>query len=313
MNDAPLSIVAARRRSALTRALGPSIASALEADDVVEALVNADGRVWLDRVGSGLIATGHVLSAPDREAAIRLLAHEAGETVGEDRPALATILPDSAARVQALLPPLVAAPVLAIRKRPAAIFNLTDYVRDGIATEAQAVMLTDAVRSKRNIVVAGGTGSGKTTLLNALLAEETFRQARVVILEDTAELQCASPNAVQLLTKRADPPIAMRELVQMTLRLRPDRIVVGEVRDGAALEVLKAWNTGHPGGLLTLHANSAADALMRLEDLCMEARATPPKRLIAQAIDMIVFIARREGGRVITEILETDEVRGEGA
>ena len=98
-----------------------------------------------------------------------------------------------------------------------------------------------------------------------------------------------------------------------TLRLRPDRIVVGEVRDGAALEVLKAWNTGHPGGLLTLHANSAADALMRLEDLCMEARATPPKRLIASAVDIIVFIARREGGRVITEILEADEVRGEGA
>ncbi len=313
MSATPLSIVTARRRSALTRALGPSIAAALEAEDVVEALVNADGRVWLDRVGVGLIATGHVLSAPDREAAIRLLAHEAGETVGEDRPALATILPDSAARVQALLPPLVDAPILAIRKRPSAIFTLTDYVRDGIATEAQAAMLAQAVRAKRNIVVAGGTGSGKTTLLNALLAEEPFRQSRVVILEDTAELQCANPNCVQLLTKRTEPAISMLDLVQMTLRLRPDRIVVGEVRDGAALEVLKAWNTGHPGGLLTLHANSAADALTRLEDLCMEARATPPKRLIASAIDMIVFIARREGGRVITEILETDAIKEESA
>lgn len=313
MSPAPLSIVTARRRSALARALGPSIAAALEADDVVEALVNADGRVWLDRVGSGLVATPHILSAPDREAAIRLLAHEAGETIGEDRPSLATILPDSAARVQALLPPLVDAPILAIRKRPSAIYTLAHYVRDGIATEAQAAMLREAVRTKRNIVVAGGTGSGKTTLLNALLAEEPFRQARVVILEDTAELQCANPNCVQLLTKRTDPPIAMRDLVQMTLRLRPDRIVVGEVRDAAALEVLKAWNTGHPGGLLTVHANSAADALMRLEDLCMEARATPPKRLIASAIDMIAFIARREGGRVITEILEAEEVRGEGA
>lgn len=313
MSAAPLSIVTARRRSALSRALGPAIAEALEANDVVEALVNADGQVWFDCVGEGLVVTPHRLSPQDREAAIRLLAHEAGETVGEDRPALQTILPDSAARVQALLPPLVEAPVLAIRKRPNIIFTLDDYVRDGIATAAQAEMLVQAVRDKRNIIVAGGTGSGKTTLLNALLAEAPFRHSRIVILEDTAELQRANPNCVQLLTKRTDPPVAMRDLVQMTLRLRPDRIVVGEVRDGAALEVLKAWNTGHPGGLLTLHANSAADALMRLEDLCMEARATPPKRLIASAIDMIVFIARREGGRVITEILQTEEILGESA
>lgn len=302
--NAALSISAARRRSALSRALGAAIAEALEAPGVVEAMVNADGVLWLDRVGVGLTRTAHRLSPQDREAAIRLLAHEAGETVGIDRPALQTILPDSAARVQALLPPLVDAPVLAIRKRPDVVFTLADYVRDAIATPEQAKRLSEAVREKRNIIVAGGTGSGKTTLLNALLTEDVFQTARVVILEDTAELQCSSPNFVQLLAKRTEPPVTMRDLVQMMLRLRPDRIVVGEVRDGAALEVLKAWNTGHPGGLLTLHANSAADALARLEDLCMEARAAPPKRLIAQAVDMIVFIARREGGRVIAEIHE---------
>jgi type IV secretion system protein VirB11 len=297
------AIGSSRRRSALARALGATIADALAAPDVVEALVNADGQVWLDRVGVGLTLTEHRLSAHDRETAIRLLAHEAGETVGEDRPALATILPDSAARVQALLPPLVEAPVLAIRKRPAFIYTLADYVRDGVATPAQAAMLSEAVAAQRNIVVAGGTGSGKTTLLNALLAEPAFAASRVVILEDTAELQIASANAVQLLTKRTDPPVGMRDLVQMTLRLRPDRIVVGEVRDGAALEVLKAWNTGHPGGLLTLHANSAADALARLEDLCMEAVAAPPKRLIAAAVDLIVFIARGGGKRAIQHIV----------
>lgn len=310
MNALVSSIGATRRRSALVRALGPAIAAALEAADVVEALVNEDGSVWLDRVGVGLEKTSYSLSAHDREAAIRLLAHEAGETVGEDRPALATILPDSAARVQAILPPLAGAPVLAIRKRPRVIYRLDDYVRDGIATGAQAKRLAEAVAAQRNIVVAGGTGSGKTTLLNALLAEPSFQQARVVILEDTAELQCASANAVQLLTKTAPPAIGMRDLVQMTLRLRPDRIVVGEVRDGAALEVLKAWNTGHPGGLLSLHANSAEDALLRLEDLCMEARASPPRRLISSAVDVIAFIARREGGRVITDIVECEDVRG---
>ena len=310
MNAAIASIGAARRRSALQRALGAAIADALDADDVVEALVNEDGAIWFDRVGGGLERTAYTLSAPDREAAIRLLAHEAGETVGEDRPMLATILPDSAARVQAVLPPLASAPVLAIRKRPRLIYRLNDYVAGGIATQPQADRLASAVALQRNIIVAGGTGSGKTTLLNALLAEPSFGGARVVILEDTAELQCASANTVQLLTKRTAPEIGLRDLVQMTLRLRPDRIVVGEVRDGAALEVLKAWNTGHPGGLLSLHANSAEDALSRLEDLCMEARSTPPTRLIASAIDMVVFIARREGGRAITEIIDLWETRG---
>lgn len=309
--NASHAIVQERRRSSLARALGPAIAEALAAPDVVEAMVNADGQLWLDRVGHGLEQTSYTLSAPDRETAIRILAHEAGEIVSEDRPGLAAILPASAARVQALLPPLVAAPILAIRKRPAKIYRLCDYVADAIATKRQAEALVDAVGRCANIVVAGGTGSGKTTLLNALLAEPAFHQARVVLLEDTAELQCAAPNSVQLLTKRTTPPVTMRDLVQMTLRLRPDRIVVGEVRDGAALEVLKAWNTGHPGGLLTLHANSAADALARLEDLTLEQSQHPPRRLIASAVDVIVFIQRTQTGRAITEIARVRGVKSE--
>lgn len=303
MTGALQVIGAVRRRSALERALGEVVARALEADDVVEVLVNEDGVVWIDAVGRGLEPTGQVLSVQDREAAIRLVAHEAGLTIGEDRPQLATILPTNAARMQAMLPPLTRAPIFAIRKRPRLIYRLGDYVAHGAATRAMADQLAEAVAAKRNIVVAGGTGSGKTTLLNALLAEPAFTEARVVILEDTAELQCASLNSVQMLTKANPPLIGMRELVQMSLRLRPDRIVVGEVRDGAALEVLKAWNTGHPGGLLTLHANSAADAFMRLEDLCMEARAQSARRLIEAAIDMVVFIARTSSGRQITDIV----------
>lgn len=302
MSQSTHALVSARRRSALARALGPAIAQALNEPDVVEALINADGRVWIDRIGKGLECTAYILSAADRETAIRLLAHEAGDTVGADRPALSTILPDSAARIQALLPPLVEAPTLAIRKRPSRIYELDDYVADGIATEAQAALMRAAVARRQNIVVAGGTGSGKTTLLNALLAEAPFQDARVVILEDTAELQCTSVNSVQLLTKRTPPQVTMRDLVQMTLRLRPDRIVVGEVRDGAALEVLKAWNTGHPGGLLTLHANSAADALTRLEDLALESSATAPQRLISATVDLVVFIERTGQGRRVAEL-----------
>jgi len=309
MNGAASSIAALRRRSALERALGKGVAAALEADEVVEALINEDGVVWIDCIGRGLMRTEHVLCAHDREAAIRLIAHEAGVSIGEDRPQLAAILPEIAARVQAMLPPLTRAPVLAIRKRPRLMYRLDDYVKDGVATRALVEQLKSAIAAKQNIIVAGGTGSGKTTLLNALLAEPAFTQSRVVILEDTAELQCVSPNSVQLLTKTSAPAIGMRELVQMTLRLRPDRIVVGEVRDGAALEVLKAWNTGHPGGLLTLHANSAADAMARLEDLCMEARAQPPKRLIETSVDMLVFIARTARGRAITDIINCREAK----
>jgi type IV secretion system protein VirB11 len=300
----------ARRRSALERALGPAIAAALAEADVVEALINADGVLWIDRVGKGLVCTDTRLSPADREAAIRLLAHEAGETVGADQPLLATILPDSAARVQAVLPPLVSAPVLSIRKRPAAIYTLDDYVEAKIATETQVEALRAAIVQRRNIVVAGGTGSGKTTLLNALLAEPAFRDCRVVALEDTAELQLIGANVVQFLTKRTAPEVTMRDLVRTTLRLRPDRIVVGEVRDGTALDVLKAWNTGHPGGLLTLHANSATDALTRLDDLCLEAAPANPTRLIRSAVDLVVFIARTERGRVISEILDLNSANG---
>jgi type IV secretion system protein TrbB len=303
-NGATGDLVLARRLSSLTRAIGPAIARALDEPDVVEALINADGRLRVDRVGRGIEDTDTVLTIAEREAAVRLLAAAAHEIVSPDRPCLSATLPGSGARVQAMLAPLVAAPVLAIRKKPSRIFSFDDYVEADIATDCQIETLRAAITAKRNIVVAGGTGSGKTTLLNACLAEPQYLTARVIILEDTAELQCHAGDVVHLLTKRTPPAISMRDLVQMTLRLRPDRIVVGEVRDGAALEVLKAWNTGHPGGLLTLHANSAADALLRLEDLCLEAGLLRPERLIASAVDIVVFIARTPEGRRIEDILD---------
>ena len=296
-------VVADRRLASLTRALGPALQAALADDAVVEVLINCDGQLRVDRVGQGIEITNTRLSVAERETAIRLLAAEAFETVTEDHPFLAATLPGSGARVQALIAPIVSAPVLAIRKRPKLIYTLDDYVRSGIASSAQAEKLRQAIIARRNIVVAGGTGSGKTTLLNALLAEPDFSASRLLILEDTAELQCAGADVVQLLTKRTHPQVSMRDLVQMTLRLRPDRIVVGEVRDAAALEVLKAWNTGHPGGLLTIHANSAADALLRLEDLCLETGVARPERLIASAVDTIVFMARTAEGRRIEEIV----------
>ena len=183
------------------------------------------------------------------------------------------------------------------------IFGLADYLREGIVTPDQALALVRAVAARENILVAGGTGSGKTTLCNALLAEPPFRSSRVVILEDTAELRCSAPNQVKLLTRAGDPPVTMTDLLKDTLRLRPDRIVIGEVRDGAALAMIKAWNTGHPGGLSTLHANSAEDALLRLEDLIREASATLPVRSIAAAIQVVAFIRRTGSGRRVDRIV----------
>lgn len=294
--------VDARRRTALSSALGPELAAALEDDAIVEILINADGRLRVDRLGRGIEATNIWLTPVERHTAARLLAAEARATLTETKPHLSTILPGSGARVQVLMPPIVTAPTFAIRKRAIQIFTLADYARDRIASDDQIGFLRRAVADRRNIIVAGGTGSGKTTLLNALLAEPAFAHARTLILEDTQELQCAGEDVVQLLTRRERPAVTMRDLVQMSLRLRPDRIVVGEVRDGAALEVLKAWNTGHPGGLLTLHANSAADALSRLEDLCIEAGLTAPERTIASSVDLIIFMTRTLEGRRVEDV-----------
>jgi type IV secretion system protein VirB11 len=156
----PQRLVAERRLASLARALGPALADALADEAVVEVLINADGRLRVDRVGCGIEATNVWLTSAERETVVRLLAAEAHVVVTEDQPFLSATLPGSGARVQAMIPPIVAAPTLAIRKRPSIIFTLDNYVRDGIASGQQAEALRSALRNKRNIVVAGGTGSG---------------------------------------------------------------------------------------------------------------------------------------------------------
>ena len=177
--------------------------------------------------------------------------------------------------------PVVSSPAFAIRKRPEVVFTLDEYVAGGMMTEAQAAIIRAAAVARQNMLIVGGTGSGKTTLANAILAEPAFAEDRVVLIEDTAELQCSAADQIQMLTKRTEPQVTMTDLVRDTLRLRPDRIIIGEVRDGSALDLLKAWNTGHPGGLATIHANSAAEGLTRLEDLIGEVTQRIPHRAIS--------------------------------
>jgi type IV secretion system protein VirB11 len=291
----------ARGIAMLATALGPSVAAMLEAPDTIEVIANPDGRLWLEQAGKGRVPTPYRLEAAEAERVIRLVATLTGAEVNRDRPIVSAELPPRGERFEGVLPPVSRGPCFAIRKPAGQVFTLDDYLRTGVITAGQAKHLREAVAGHANIIVAGGTGSGKTTLANALLHEIARLNERVVILEDTRELQCAAEDVVALRTQPGS--VSLSDLVRSTLRLRPDRIVVGEVRGPEALDLLKAWNTGHPGGIATLHANSAQAALARLEQLTMEVCETPPRTLIAEAVDLIVFIARGgPAGRRIPQI-----------
>ena len=297
----PRDLAAERFGGLLQAALGRTILQALEDPRVVEVMANPDGKVWTDRIGEGRTCVGAI--EPDRaESVIRLVADCTGEAVDRHRPLISGTLPQTGQRFQGQLPPITQAPMFCIRKCAELVFTLDDYVAQGVMTVAQVQCVREAISQRDNILIAGGTGSGKTTLANAVLAEASFAQDRVLIIEDTRELQCSSPDRVELLTKATDPPVTMDDLVRCALRLRPDRIVVGEVRGGEALALLKAWNTGHPGGLATLHANSAEDALSRVEDLIGEVSRHIPRRAIARTIQLIVFVRRAHHGRRVQAI-----------
>ncbi len=225
-------------------------------------------------------------------------------------PRVSAELPDGGERFEGLLPPVVAAPSFAIRKPAVAVFTLADYVSAGIMDAWQAEALGAAVAERKNILVAGGTSTGKTTLTNALLAEISSSPDRVVLIEDTRELQCAAPNLVSLRTK--DGVATLSDLVRSALRLRPDRIPIGEVRGAEALDLLKAWGTGHPGGIGTIHAGSALGTLRRLEQLIQESVVTVPRALIAETIDVIAVLVRDGAGRRLAELAEVRALDASG-
>ncbi|MFY9737133.1 MAG: P-type conjugative transfer ATPase TrbB, partial [Rhodoplanes sp.] len=252
----------------LRTALGPAIATWLEDPVVVEVMLNPDGHLWVDRLTEGLADTGERMSFADGERIVRLVAHHVGAEVHPASPRVSAELPETGERFEGLIPPVVAAPAFAIRKPAVAVFTLDDYVAVNIITARQADFLRDSIAQRRNVLVAGGTSTGKTTLVNALLAEVAKTSDRVVLIEDTRELQCRAPNLVALRTK--DGVASLSDLVRSSLRLRPDRIPIGEVRGAEALDLLKAWGTGHPGGIGTIHAGSALGALRRLEQLVQE-------------------------------------------
>jgi P-type conjugative transfer ATPase TrbB len=297
-----------RHLDALVRALGPAAFQAVADPDVTEIYVNPSGAVFFDTRSRGRVKTAEVLRADQVYRFLNLVASSHGAVLTTARPQLQAELPRAlfgGARLQGFVPPLAAGPCFNLRKTPAVVYSLDDYVAAGILTAAQREALAAGVAERRNILIAGGTGSGKTTLANAVLHQiaAVHPHDRIVILEDTVELQCAARDCVAL---RTTDTLSLKDLVKGALRSSPDRIVVGEVRDEAALDLCDAWETGHPGGCGTLHAETALGALQRLDRLAQRNNVPPQPDLVASAIDLVVVIAGGSRGRRVTQVAEVD-------
>jgi P-type conjugative transfer ATPase TrbB len=292
-----------RTHAKLRKDFGEVFLTALADPKTVEILLNADGALWQERLGEPLRQIG-TMSASSADAAMRTLAAMHHTVMTRDSPSIECELWEGS-RFAGQIPPLVTAPVFAVRKRASRVFTLQQYVDDGIMTPSQKMFLCNAIRDHRNVLISGGTGGGKSTLVNGLIGELTDQSPseRLVIIEDTAELQCAAKNFVQYHTS---PERSMTDLVRMALRMRPDRVLVGEVRGSEALDLLITWNLGHPGGFATVHANDAKSALTRIETLVsMHPRAPRDiPRLIGEVQPILVHIARTKGGRIVREILD---------
>ncbi len=289
-----------RLTAMLSSALGSEVEALLRDATVSEVRVNEDGKVWVMRLGEGKALAG-VTIPPDRVlAAIYTVAYSIDAVCDTEHPCISAELPGSGARFQAVHPPIVRNPILAIRKKAVRIFTLRDLEAQGVISADQRGIIEATARTRGNILVVGGTDSGKTTFTNAILDSISSTKDRIIIMEDTQELQCSAEDVVYLRTKEG--VASLRDLVRATMRLSPDRIVIGEVRGGEALELLKAWNTGHGGGVSTVHASSAAKGLSRIEQLALEGGASSCRQLISEAINLVIYMEKVGTKRVVKEI-----------
>lgn len=293
----------------LKREMGETMLAAIEDPEIIEIVLNPNGELWVERLGQSMMKLDRI-SAVQAESLIATVASYVGRVIDARTPILECEFPLDGSRFEAIHAPIVEGPTFSLRKRVLRALNLENYIDEKIITADQADIVCTAVKQRKNILVIGGTGSGKTTFANAVIDSMVTHcpDHRLVIIEDTREIQCIADNAVGLKTSDF---VDMTGLLKATLRLRPDRIIVGEVRGGEALALLKAWNTGHPGGVATLHANNAQAGLLRLEQLISEVSQTPMQKLIAEAIDLLVVISKVAGSRKITEIAEVEGYSGD--
>lgn len=285
----------------LEQSFGPVIMGFLNDKDVIEVYLNDNQDLWIDTLSKGRKKTGIRISYDDSLRINTLVAGAVGTEINMKTPRVKAELPIGGSRFQGEIPPIVQNPTFNIRKKAIKIFTLEEYVDNGTMTEKQYHSICKAVQEKKNILVIGGTSSGKTTLCNAIINEMAKYQERMIIIEDTQELQCACEDRVFL---RTSDTVTMKDLLEDTLRMRPDRISIGEIRGGAALDLLKAWNSGHPGGICTIHADSPRAGLDQLEQYISEVSVSPQQKMISRVAHILVFIKREGLKRVIGSIAE---------
>lgn len=300
--------VTRRNLAKLRREMGEQVRAAMDDPQVVEVMLNPNGSVWTDKLGKGM---EYLCDMSDVQALQMLgtIAHMLGTVINANNPKVEGELPGDGSRVEGVIPPIVLHPSFNLRKKASAVFPLSSYVESGRATPEDADILREAVKSRKNILVVGGTGTGKTTFVNAIINEMKLLtpQHRILILEDTAELQCSMDNFVAM---RSNDGFSMQDLLKIVMRQRPDRIIVGEVRGKEALDMIKAWNTGHPGGVCTVHANDARAGLLRIEQLISEISQTPMRELVGEAIDVVAFLIRDPKlGPKLAELIAVDGVK----
>jgi type IV secretion system protein TrbB len=272
----------------LNRELGAEILSYLSNPHIVEILLNPDGKLWVDHLREGMVETTVSFNPLEALQLIGTVATLAGTVVNEKKPILETELPIRGSRFEAIIPPVVKNPCFCIRKHAEEIYTFADYIAQGILTDAQAEQILTGIQRRASILIVGGPGTGKTTFANAVLHEMVQMgdsKQRFLILEETRELQCAAKNVVYLKTT---DHVNFQELLRATLRLRPDKICLGECRGAEMLTLLKAWNTGAQGGLATLHANSANSALIRVAEMAEESGSHVSPYLICESISLVV-------------------------
>ena len=299
----PIDSTKKRALVKLERDLG-EIFSLLNDPKTIEIILNPDGLIWQEKLGEPMKKVGF-LSPSRAESILRTIAGFHGKELNPHNPILECELPLDGSRFAGQISPIVLNPSFAIRKKSTSIFTLEQYVNQKIMTSNQCEKIKEYISNHKNILVVGGTGSGKTTLLNALIDSmvKINPTERIIIIEDTGELQCAAQNSIQYHTTI---DVSMTKLLKTTLRMRPDRIIVGEVRGEEALDLLDAWNTGHDGGLGTLHSTTARSGLTRLKSLITRNKSAPNniEPIIAETVHVIVNIVRTEIGRRVNEIIE---------
>ena len=293
----------------LRHSCGPLFMNALEDPDVIEIMLNPDGSLWIEKYGQEHEPIG-VISVAQSRLILSQVASGLDLTVNEKNPIVEGEFPLDGSRFEGTFPPIVGpGPSFSLRKKASRVFTLEEYMLSRSLTPEAVSIIEEAVRQRQNIVVVGGTSSGKTTFVNAVIdaISRLTPSHRLIILEDTAELQSKSPNTVFLRTSVL-AEVDMRKLAKVSMRYAPKRILVGEVRDAAALEMLKLWNTGDPGGVSTFHADSAEEALERLEELVEEAGLGPKQKLIGRAVDLAVYMEKTpDNRRQISSIIKVNK------